>query len=249
MSAWFIISLLKRRNDVVDIAWGLGFIFVIWVAFLSNNVHSDASWLVVGLTSIWGLRLSGHLFLRNRGRDEDFRYRKWREEWGQWFILRSYLQVFLLQGILLLLIALPVIFVASQTVRVSVSAWLVAGVLTWLVGFYFEVIGDRQLSKFVKNRRDKLEVMDQGLWKYSRHPNYFGEVTQWWGLWLILASTNLPAKWRLIGLIGPLTITILILFISGVPLLEKKYKGNKAYQAYAKRTSKFFPLDQKTNKA
>ncbi len=142
-------------------------------------------------------------------------------------------------------VVLPVVLTAGLKHDVSVSAWVAAGVITWGLGFYFETVGDYQLAKFVTNPSNKGKIMDQGVWQYSRHPNYFGEVTQWWGLWLILAAANLPLEYKLLGLAGPLTITTLIMFVSGVPLLEKKYADNPAYQKYAKRTNKFFPWDQR----
>lgn len=123
----------------------------------------------------------------------------------------------------------------------EVSAWTLAGLLTWAFGFYFEAVGDWQLRKFISNPQNKGKIMNQGLWQYTRHPNYFGEVTQWWGIWLILCSTSVAGNYKLLGLLGPVTITLLILFVSGVPLLEKKYADNKDFQKYAKRTNKFFP--------
>ena len=247
MTTWFAVATLRKRNDVADTAWGLGFVLVAWFTLLRNDNPSSLSYLAVALTSIWGLRLAWHVFRRNRGKQEDFRYAQWRKEWGKWFYLRSFAQVFLLQGFLLGLIVIPVALTAGLSNQVSVSSWAAAGLVTWAFGFYFEAVGDAQLKKFISNPKNKGHIMDQGLWQYTRHPNYFGEVTQWWGLWLILCATSLPTSYKLIGLIGPLTITNLILFVSGVPLLEKKYKDNKAFQAYAKRTNKFFPWSPKKN--
>jgi steroid 5-alpha reductase family enzyme len=131
---------------------------------------------------------------------------------------------------------------------------LVSGIITWATGIFFEAVGDWQLTKFIQQKKSgklakskQSAIKDQGLWKYSRHPNYFGEVTQWWGLWIVLVSSNLPGIYKLVGLAGPLSITYLILFVSGVPMLEKKYAKDKAYQAYAKKTNKFFPWSPKTS--
>lgn len=241
MIFWFATSLIIKRNDVADTAWGLGFVVVAFSSWLMTNSPGSLALISLILTAIWGLRLAGHITLRNRHKKEDFRYAQWRKDWGKWFYLRSLLQVFLLQGALLLLIALPVILTVGTTHSMSVSSWALAGVLTWVFGFYFEAVGDWQLGRFIKNSNNKGKIMDQGLWQYTRHPNYFGEVTQWWGLWLILCATSLPMSYKLLGLIGPVTITTLILFVSGVPLLEKKYAKNKEYQKYAKRTNRFFP--------
>lgn len=245
MTLWFLVALVRKRNDVADTAWGLGFVMVALVALIKNPLPGSLSGLAVLLTTIWGLRLAIHVFTRNRGKTEDFRYAQWRKDWGRFFLIRSYLQVFLLQGALLLVVVLPVTLTAGLPHTTSVSAWAAAGVITWLFGFYFETVGDLQLRQFIGNPKNKGQVMDQGLWQYTRHPNYFGEVTQWWGIWLILSATSLPANYKLLGLVGPLTITALILFVSGVPLLEKKYAKNADYQKYAKRTNKFFPWSQK----
>jgi steroid 5-alpha reductase family enzyme len=245
MSAWFVVSILRKRNDVADIAWGLGFVVVAIIAE-THNAHPGAlSKLSVALTTIWGLRLATHILLRNRGKNEDYRYAKWRHDWGKFFLIRSYFQVFLLQGVLLFLVVLPVTLTAGLSTRTDLTVWAAAGILTWLFGFFFEAVGDFQLAQFSANPANKGKVMTQGLWKYTRHPNYFGEVTQWWGLWLILCASTLPASHKLLGLVGPATITTLILFVSGVPLLEKRYAHDKDYQKYAKKTSKFIPRDPK----
>lgn len=243
MTLWFFISILRKRNDVADLAWGLGFVFCAWIAFFLNPSHSWPSIIAVVFTSIWGLRLAMHIYIRNRKKPEDFRYAKWRREWGKFFVLRSYAQIFLMQGFLLLLIVSPVIIMAGLPNSFDVTAWALAGVSTWIVGFYFESVGDYQLKNFISKPSNKGKIMNQGLWRFTRHPNYFGEVVQWWGLWIILLATNLPLNYRLLGLIGPFTITTLILFVSGIPLLEKKYINNKSYQDYAKRTNKFFPWE------
>lgn len=241
MTIWFLIAVLKKRNDVVDTAWGFGFILVAFAAFSRNPNPSTASYAVLLLVFVWGTRLSTHLYLRNRNKSEDFRYAAWRKQWGRFFMLRSYLQVFILQGLLLLIVSLPAIITAGTSIKINISVWFAAGMLLWLCGFYFEAISDCQLRRFTQNPKNKNKIINQGLWQYTRHPNYFGEVTQWWGIWLILASTTASASYIVLGLLGPITITGLILFVSGVPLLEKKYKSNKAYQEYAKHTNKFFP--------
>lgn len=246
MTFWFLVSVAIRRNDIADIAWGLGFVFIALAAWTQPSQTGSLANLSLLLTAIWGLRLAGHIYLRNRHKSEDFRYAQWRKDWGKLFYIRSFLQVFLLQGALLLCIALPVILTVGLPHTTEVSAWALAGVITWGFGFFFESVGDWQLKRFVSNPKNKGKIMDQGLWQYTRHPNYFGEVTQWWGLWLILCATSLPTSYKLWGLIGPATITTLILFVSGVPLLEKKYADNKDFQKYTKRTNKFFPWSPKS---
>lgn len=238
MVIWFIIGSIIRRNDVADIAWGMGFVLLAWVLFY--NRPSVQLSLAVILITIWGVRLSTHILLRNIKKPEDFRYAKWRKDWGKWSLVRSFFQVYLLQGIFLLLISAPII-VLSKTGLDNLSLFSIFGVAVWFFGFVFESIGDYQLKDFISTKKESDSVLQTGLWRYTRHPNYFGEVTQWWGIWLI----SLGAAWSLWGVIGPITITVLILKVSGVPLLEKKYKENKAYQEYAKKTSKFIPLPVK----
>lgn len=237
MSMWFIISLLKKRNDVADIAWGLGFMLMAWVSFFLSYNLGIRGLLVCVLVSIWGLRLSSHIYMRNKNKAEDYRYLQWRNDWGKWFYIRSYFQVYILQGVLLFLIVLPILLI-NKGAASPLGLIDLMGVLVWLFGFYFEVVGDAELARFIKNPSNKGKLMRSGLWAYTRHPNYFGEVTQWWGLFLI--SLSLPGS--LIGIIGPLTITFLILKVSGIPLLEKKMEENPEFAEYKRRVSVFLPL-------
>lgn len=246
MTVWFVVALIKKRNDLADIAWGLGFVIAALHAYVRNDRPGSLATLSLALTGIWGLRLASHIWLRNRGKTEDYRYAQWRRDWGKWFYLRSYAQVFLLQGLLLCLVVTPVVLTAGLSTKTNLSTWAAAGVITWLFGFYFEAVGDYQLSRFLANPANKGKLMTSGLWQYTRHPNYFGEVSQWWGLWIILCASTLPVSYKLLGLIGPATISTLILFVSGVPLLEKRYAKDKAFQAYAKKTNKFFPWTPKS---
>jgi steroid 5-alpha reductase family enzyme len=240
MNCWFIISLLKKRNDIADIAWGLGFVLIVWGAFLISEIHSWRSLLVNVLVSVWGFRLAWHIHKRNSTRKEDYRYQEWRKQWGKRFLVRSYFQIFILQGFFLFLISLPALFINKYAAG-NVGILDIAGIGIWLIGFYFETVGDWQLSRFIKDPANKGRLMQEGLWRYSRHPNYFGEVTQWWGIFLLASA--LPSGW--ITIIGPVTITVLILFVSGIPLLEKKYAGREDFENYRKRTSIFIPLPPK----
>lgn len=236
MSAWFVVSLLKRRNDVADVAWGLGFVLLSTTALLLAEEITLRGMLVTTLVSIWGLRLAYHIHKRNRGKAEDYRYQAWREAWGKWFYLRSYAQVYLLQGALLFLIIQPVLFI-NKGEDLPLDILDLVGLGVWTLGFIFESIGDSQLARFLKDPESKGKLMQSGLWRYTRHPNYFGEVTQWWGLWLIALS--LPGG--LITVIGPITITVLILKISGIPLLENKMANHPDFAEYKRKTSVFIP--------
>lgn len=240
MSCWFLFSLYKKRNDFADIAWGLGFLLVTLISYVSFGTLFDRGLLVTLLVTFWALRLSIHIYLRNKNKGEDYRYQAWRDAWGKWFVIRSFLQVFILQGTFLLLIVSPVIFVLVYRGG-SLTLFDIVGVMFWIIGFVFESVGDMQLKKFISNPDNKGKIMQTGLWKYTRHPNYFGEITQWWGLWVVALS--IPFGFYTI--IGPLTITFLILKVSGIPMLEKKYDDNIEFQEYKKRTSAFFPLPSK----
>ena len=235
MTFWFIVSLLKKRNDVADIGWGIGFVLLSWSGSLMSGLNLR-SLIINSLITIWGLRLAWHIYRRNQNKPEDYRYQGWRKEWKH-FYLRSYLQIYLLQGLFLYLIVSPVLFI-NQSSFFSFRFLDILGLIVWAIGFYFESIGDMQLKQFISNPANKGKIMDQGLWRYSRHPNYFGEVTQWWGIFII----TLPIPLGFITIIGPITITTLILFVSGIPLLEKKYAGRKDFEDYKRRTSIFIPL-------
>ncbi len=237
MACGFLVSRILGRNDIADVAWGPGFLVAAAVSLVAGGVWSPRGLLVSGLVLAWAVRLALHIRSRNRGKGEDKRYRVWREAWGRWFALRSFLQVFMLQGLLLLLVATPVLFVnASPHVPFS---WTDAfGLLGWLMGFAFESLGDLQLLRFVRDPANLGKLMTEGLWRYSRHPNYFGEVTLWWGIWLIV----LPVPGGFATAIGPLAITFLILKVSGIPMLERHYAGRPDWEVYKQRTSAFFPL-------
>ena len=236
VSVWFVISLLIKRNDIADIAWGLGFVAIVIFLFITQ-APTLQSIIVYILTIIWGLRLAIYITLRSKGKPEDFRYKKWRNEWGKYFVIRSYLQVYLLQGFFMWIISLPII-VASMAKNQAISPFVLAGSIIWLIGFAFESIGDYQLMLFIKQRQNKSDIMQTGLWKYTRHPNYFGEVLLWWGIFIMV----LPLQYGIWSIISPIAISFLLLYVSGIPMLEAKYKHNQVFQEYKKRTSAFFPM-------
>jgi len=236
----FIVSIIFHRNDIVDFFWGLGFIAIAVSSLSLGGVHHWTQWLVTGLVVIWGTRLCSHIFIRLIQSSEDKRYAAWRKEWTAeapgYFYTRSLLQVFLLQGFLMLFVMVPVILFNAST-DATLSPMFVIGGAIWLFGFIFEAVADHQLDQYL-SRATRPRVMKTGLWKYSRHPNYFGEVVQWWGVWLMTIMT--VTGW--IGIVGPITITGLILFVSGIPLLEDHFKDSKTYQKYKMETSAFIPL-------
>ena len=236
MTAWFALALVRKDNSIADTAWGLGFMLVaVFTFFRRGSLFLPL--LVTALVVAWGARLALHILARNRKRGEDPRYAAWRAAWGRSFVWRSYLQIFLLQGFFLLVIASPVILVnVDRNYPYTERFWL-AGLLVWILGFLFEAVGDAQLARFRRDPANKGHIMDRGLWKYTRHPNYFGESMMWFGIWLI--ALEAPYGWTTV--VSPVLITFLLVKVSGIPLLEKRYAGNAAFQAYARRTSAFIP--------
>jgi steroid 5-alpha reductase family enzyme len=244
MAAVFLVALLEKDNSIVDIAWGPGFILVALVTFFLRPGFEARHVLISGLVTVWGFRLAAHIILRNRGRGEDFRYARWRKDWGRWFVPRSFLQVFMLQGIFMLIISSPIVLV-NQSSASGLTLLDALGGLLWLVGFLFEAVGDYQLKRFKRKPESKGRIMTAGLWQYTRHPNYFGEAALWWGIYLIALSVS--GGW--VAIISPMTISFLLLRVSGVTMLEKKYAGNEEFAAYARRTRPFFPwFPQRTKK-
>jgi steroid 5-alpha reductase family enzyme len=236
MTAVFFIALLIKDNSIVDVAWGPGFILVVLTTLFMRPGFEARHVVVSALVVVWGLRLATYVFLRKRGRGEDFRYAKWRRDWGRWIVPRSFFQIFMLQGVFMLVIASPVVLV-NHSGRKGLTALDGLGAFLWLIGFLFESVGDYQLKRFKQNPESRGRIMTSGLWKYTRHPNYFGEAALWWGVFLIALSVR--GGW--VAIISPLTITFLLLKVSGVTMLEKKYAGNEEFAAYARRTSAFFP--------
>ena len=239
-STW-VLSVILKNASIVDIVWGLGFVMVAWVVRFSVDGNNARQWLLVAMVSVWGLRLGGYLFWRNHGKGEDFRYRAMRRHYGARFPIISLATVFGLQGVLMFVVSLPVqLGQADATPDVGVIAYI--GVALWLVGLFFEVVGDAQLAKFKTDPASAGTVMNTGLWRYTRHPNYFGDACIWWGIGIVAAETGSGA-W---GLIGSLTMTVLLRRVSGVTLLEKSLvKRREGYTEYVARTSPFVPRPPK----
>lgn len=238
MSLWFLVGRWRKKLNTVDVAWGSGFALVAWLVVWQEPTARSV--LIAILVSVWALRITNHLARRVFGGKEDPRYAAITKKWRGNFWLRAYFSVFILQGLLIVLITLPIVFATGQQ-NENLAVLSVFGAALWAVGFGIEAAADRQLREFVSYKPNKGKVMDMGLWRYSRHPNYFGELTQWWAIGIIALQAH--NGW--IGLIGPLTLTILILFVSGVPPIENARKSDKAYQEYRRRTSMLILLPPK----
>ncbi|MCH2201487.1 MAG: DUF1295 domain-containing protein [Fuerstiella sp.] len=255
----WIISMYLKDASVVDLIWGSGFVLISWTAFLTA-ADSD-NWLLPVLTSIWGLRLSCYLAWRNHGQAEDYRYQAMRKRHGEAFPMVSLLTVFGLQGVIMWIVSLPLqagaitidSVLSGGTVLQESSAplqwgsittdsgwhWLrVPGVTLWAIGLFFETVGDWQLARFKANPDSSGQVLETGLWRFTRHPNYFGDFLVWWGLYFVAVSAS-GAWWTVIG---PVVMSLFLMRISGVTLLEKTLKKTKPqYVDYISRTNAFFP--------
>ncbi|MDI6453715.1 DUF1295 domain-containing protein [Mariniplasma sp. M4Ah] len=242
---FFIIAQIKKNNGLADMAWGLGFIVVAISSLVYQGDYSIPALVITGLVALWGFRLFFYIGIRNWNKPEDYRYVDMRKKWGSHQKIKAYLIVFMLQMTFLYIISLPIQLVNYLTFEMEMIGYIIlgVGVILWIIGFYYEAVGDAQLKNFKKDPGNKGKIMQSGLWRYTRHPNYFGEALMWWAIWIISLSTL--NGYSLLSIVGPIFITYLLLYVSGVPMLEKKYKDNPLFQEYASRTSVFFPLPPK----
>lgn len=228
------VSVARRDVGIVDSLWSLLFLIGLGVYVAAAESTGPRTTLLLSLVAIWALRLSAHITLRGLGEPEDHRYQEIRKNHQPHFWLKSLYIVFALQGLLAWIIVLPAIAAVESGAPLG---WLdFVGVALWLLGMFFEVVGDWQLYRF-KREGHSGEVLDSGLWRYTRHPNYFGEATLWWGIYLLALAAG--AWWTIFA---PLLLTFLLLRVSGVALLEKDISERRpAYRDYIRRTSAFFP--------
>jgi steroid 5-alpha reductase family enzyme len=237
LGVW-LLSLVKKDASIVDTFWGLGFVLIAAVSCAIGEGYEMRRILITALVAVWGLRLAGHIFFRNKGKGEDFRYRAMRARHGKRFPVVSLYSVFAVQGLLMWVISLPLQIGETSRVPARLTSLDWAGAIAWLIGFAFESIGDLQLAWFKGESKNKGKVMDQGLWRYTRHPNYFGDALLWWGFFLMALSTP-SAGWTAIS---PLIMTGVLMKVSGVALLEKTLMKTKPeYSDYVRRTNAFFP--------
>lgn len=236
----FMIGQWKKDNSIIDIAWGSGFLISAWYTFIRNPYSGLKGLIITICITIWGARLSLHIAKRNIGKQEDYRYVDMRKRWGDRFLLiKSFLHVYLVQMIIQYIVTLPVIY--GNTTNQQLYWFNYFGLLLWGVGFFFEAYGDYQLKVFKMNPGNQGKLMVQGLWSLTRHPNYFGDSTMWFGIFLI-AITDFKGLWIIVS---PCLMTFFLVFVSGVRLLEKKYEGRADFEAYKNRTSAFIPWFQK----
>lgn len=236
-SILYMLGILKNNHSIVDIGWGFGFALMSVVTYLFIKPPGIKNFIMTILISVWGLRLTYHILLRNQGKPEDPRYTALRQKWGDRYPqFKAFVHIYLLQMCLMFLIGLPILLVNRQPSNQMTYLDFI-GLLLWGIGFLFETVGDAQLKSFLQQSENKGKLMTTGLWRYTRHPNYFGEALIWWAIMLLA----IQVPYGIYSLLSPILITILLLFVSGIPLLEKKYKDRPDFIAYSKRTSLFFP--------
>ena len=239
MCFWFVLGQIKKDNGIVDISWGLGFVVTI-IAFTFYH-GNPRNFVILFLVAIWGIRLFFYLFIRNWSNKEDWRYAKWRKDWGKNAMRNAFFRVYMLQGIIMYTMCLGLIQQLS-TSRNLFLFWV--GMIIWAVGLIWETIADQQLYFFKKKAENRGRILMTGLWKYSRHPNYFGEILTWWGISITLLAYGGDI---FLSILPAALITFFIVRVSGVPMLEKKLNNYPGYKDYLQNTNSLFPGVKKTN--
>jgi steroid 5-alpha reductase family enzyme len=238
LAAW-LLSLRLRDASIIDVFWGVGFVLIAGLCLTLGDGAPDRRRVLAVMTTLWGLRLAVHIGRRNHGRPEDFRYARLRERDGRRFWLTSLYWIYLVQAVLMWVVALPVEVGAAHGRRAGLG-WLDGvGVAVWAVGLAFEAIGDVQLVRFKADPANGRRVLDRGLWRFTRHPNYFGDVVAWWGIGIVGLGAG-GAWW---ALAGPAVNTLILARLTGKPLLEATIGERRpGYAEYIGRTSGFIPL-------
>jgi steroid 5-alpha reductase family enzyme len=234
----WLVSLVRRDASIIDVFWALGFVALAWLYNWLTEASTPRAHLVLALVTLWGVRLSLYILWRNWGKGEDYRYREMRERSPKSFPWRSLFTVFWLQAVLLWAISMPLLQAQRKPIPPQLT-WLDGlGILLFLIGFAFEAGGDWQLARFKADPRNEGKVLDRGFWRYTRHPNYFGDAMVWWGFFCLAAATP-GSLWTIYS---PILMTVLLIRVSGVALLEKRLQDVKpGYRDYVARTNAFFP--------
>lgn len=241
---FYVISILRDDLGTIDTAWGLSFFIILLSGFEDFTQLNWRQVALVIMVGLWALRLSGYIFYRNlKIGKEDYRYEEMRNSWGDSFKVKAYFRVFMLQGVLSIVIGYP-LYIISQKQASALTYLDILGISLWCYGFLVESIADYQKDRFKSNSINKGKIIMSGLWKYSRHPNYYGEAVLWWGIFLFLCSS---INFYII-MISPIVLTFLLLKVSGVTLLEQKYKDHPDFEVYKKTTNAFILWFKKDSK-
>lgn len=225
----YLVARAKKRIDTVDVCWGLGFIVAAWG--VQVQAPTGRSLIVASIVSIWGIRLASHIYAKHKGKHDDPRYKEITGKWKGNIWNQAYFKIFLLQAGLVMVVGLPIVMIANQQL-LNFDWFFSAGLVIWIIGFYIEVVADSQLKSYLK-LTNRPKVLKTGLWKYSRHPNYFGELTMWWGIGVMA----LTASYGWIGLVGPAVLSYLMIFVSGIPPIERRRSKDPEYREYMRKTS------------
>lgn len=238
VTALWLVSLRLKNASIIDVFWGPAFILQALIYFALTDGFIGRKVLTLVLVLIWGGRLALHIFLRNRGKGEDFRYQNWRRQYGAKYRWVSYFQVFALQGAMSWIIGVPLLLAQAAPIPNALTLADGLGALIWLIGFIFEAGGDAQLARFKADPANRGKLLRSGLWAWTRHPNYFGDAVQWWGFYLLAAAGG--GGW---SIFSPIVMTYLLVRVSGVRMLEKTLAEAKpGYREYIETTSAFVPL-------
>ena len=245
ISLWFLLIPLTKNVGLVDLAWGLLYVVVVWVQVIIMTPTHVISYILTAAVTLWGMRLFVYLAIRNWNKKEDFRYTQMKKKWKKFHYLNIYAKVFIFQALLAYIVSLPI--QVSFRMKYTWNTWTIIllslGVILFIIGFIFEVLADQQLKTFKSDPKNKGKILTTGVWSLSRHPNHFGDFLVWWGFFFIsFSALEVQYLW---AIIGPLLMSYLLRYVSGVPLLEKRYQNDEAYQAYAKITPIFVPFKRK----
>lgn len=233
------VSLRLENSSIADVAWGPGILVIGLTYYFTSDGVQLRTHLTLALLAMWAIRLGTHLGIRARLEGEDFRYVKWRNQYEHWWLV-SYFKVFLLQPVIAWIVSLPIYFAIVSVGAPSLTMLDYLGALLCVSGLVVESVADEQLRRFRADRVNRGKVLDTGLWRYTRHPNYFGEALVWWGFGVIgVATGGVP------GLIGPAILTYLLIYVSGIALLESTLVDKPGYIQYVGRTPPFLPLPPK----
>ena len=232
---FYAFAVKAKKLDVIDSAWGLGFIIISLTGCILHQFSNSYENLVFIFVLIWGLRLSGFIFFRNLGKPEDHRYEDMRKGWGKHPNMTAYFKVYLLQYFIMMIVSAPLLVIHFYP-QGEFGFLVYPGCALWILGFSWETIADFQKSRFKSQKGNTDKICMEGLWKFSRHPNYFGEAMAWWGICIISATTG-----TFLGIIGAGLLNFLLVKVSGVPLVEKRHKNKPEWIAYKADTPTLFP--------
>ncbi len=238
MTWWYFVARHFQRTDIVDMVWGLSYGFIALLLFVFFSPSSLAAVPMVFVV-VWSFRLVSHIIVRLTRHSEDSRYAAFRLSWWKYFSVKSYFYIFLLQWFFIAIISLPLLFLLTK--NITLTPQFIIGVILWIVWFVCEYVADAQMNAFRRDPNNKWKIIQTGLWRYSRHPNYFWELLMWWSLWIMSVHSLVS----LVGIVSPLLLSYIIIFVTGIPMLESALAKREWFESYKKSTSILIPLPPK----